>query len=103
MNLSPFLLSSILKIIFEVFGVILVSVQLFSPHRPVVDVAEVFLWLMAVGTIVCASFWSAWSAKEASIEQDKLLKVFFLVRNQYKDFCSLILKVVCHLTACKFV
>lgn len=51
-----------------------VSVQLYSPRRPVVDVAEVFLWLMAVGTIVCASYWSAWSAREAAIEQDKLLK-----------------------------
>lgn len=52
----------------------LVSVQLYSPLRPVVDVAEVFLWLMAVGTILCASYWSAWSAREAAIEQDKLLK-----------------------------
>lgn len=51
-----------------------VSVQLYSPRRPVVDVAEVFLWLMAVGTIVCASYWSAWSAREAAIEHDKLLK-----------------------------
>lgn len=40
-----------------------------------VDIAEVFLWLMAVGTILCASYWSAWSAREAAIEQDKLLKV----------------------------
>ncbi|KAJ4712057.1 Signal peptide peptidase-like [Melia azedarach] len=51
-----------------------VSVQLYSPRRPIVDVAEVFLWLMAVGTILCASYWSAWSAREAAIEQDKLLK-----------------------------
>ncbi|KAL5747509.1 hypothetical protein ACOSP7_024511 [Xanthoceras sorbifolium] len=51
-----------------------VSVQLYSPRRPLVDVAEVFLWLMAVGTILCASYWSAWSAREAAIEQDKLLK-----------------------------
>ncbi|KAJ8768573.1 hypothetical protein K2173_022685 [Erythroxylum novogranatense] len=51
-----------------------VSVQLYSPRRPLVDIAEVFLWLMAVGTILCASFWSAWSAKEAAIEQDKFLK-----------------------------
>ncbi|KAM7260388.1 hypothetical protein ACFE04_016129 [Oxalis oulophora] len=51
-----------------------VSVQLYSPQRPLVDVAEVFLWLMAVGTILCASYWSAWSAKEAAIENDKLLK-----------------------------
>ncbi|KAH9732636.1 Signal peptide peptidase-like 4 [Citrus sinensis] len=52
-----------------------VSVQLYSPRRPVVDVAEVFLWLMAVGTIFCASYWSAWTARETAIELDKLLKV----------------------------
>ncbi|KAG5626709.1 hypothetical protein H5410_011927 [Solanum commersonii] len=51
-----------------------VSVQLYSPKRPMVDVAEVFLWLMAVSTILCASYWSAWRAREAAIEQDKLLK-----------------------------
>ncbi|KAI8569594.1 hypothetical protein RHMOL_Rhmol02G0290000 [Rhododendron molle] len=51
-----------------------VSVQLYSPKRPLVDIAEAFLWLMAVGTILCASYWSAWSAREAAIEQDKLLK-----------------------------
>ncbi|KAK4786526.1 hypothetical protein SAY86_010359 [Trapa natans] len=51
-----------------------VSVQLYSPLRPTVDVAEVFLWLMAVGTILCASYWSAYSAKEAAIENEKLLK-----------------------------
>ncbi|GKU95255.1 hypothetical protein SLEP1_g8636 [Rubroshorea leprosula] len=51
-----------------------VLVQLYSPRRPVVDIAEVFLWLMAVGSILCASYWSAWSAREAAIEQDKLLK-----------------------------
>ncbi|PWA72509.1 PA domain, Presenilin/signal peptide peptidase [Artemisia annua] len=51
-----------------------VFVQLYSPRRPLVDVAEVFLWLMAVGTILCASYWSAWSAREAAIEQDQLLK-----------------------------
>ncbi|XP_044504057.1 signal peptide peptidase-like 4 isoform X1 [Mangifera indica] len=51
-----------------------VSVQLYSPKRPMVDVAEVFLWLMAVSTILCASYWSAWTAREAAIEQEKLLK-----------------------------
>ncbi|CAI0472197.1 unnamed protein product [Linum tenue] len=51
-----------------------VLLQLYSPKRPLVDVAEVFLWLMAVGTILCASYWSAWTAREAAIEQDKLLK-----------------------------
>lgn len=53
-----------------------VYVQLYSPKRPAVDVAEVFLWLMAVGTILCASYWSAWNAREAVIEQEKMLKVF---------------------------
>jgi signal peptide peptidase-like protein 2B len=51
-----------------------VSVQLYSPDRPLVDTAEVFLWLMAVGTILGASYWSAWSAREAVTEQEKLLK-----------------------------
>lgn len=51
-----------------------VAVQLYSPDRPIVDTAEVFLWLMAVGTILCASYWSAWSAREASIEHNKILK-----------------------------
>lgn len=55
-----------------------VEVQLYSPERPLVDVAEVFLWLMAVGTILCASYWSAYTAREAAIEQDKLLKVILL-------------------------
>ncbi|KAK7295093.1 hypothetical protein RJT34_17996 [Clitoria ternatea] len=52
----------------------IVSVQLYSPFRPLVDVAEVFLWLMAVGTILCASYWSAWTARETATEQEKLLK-----------------------------
>ncbi|KAL0339427.1 UNVERIFIED_CONTAM: Signal peptide peptidase-like 2 [Sesamum angustifolium] len=63
-----------------------VSIQIYSPKRPLVDVAEVFLWLMAVGTILCASYWSAWSAREAAIEQDKLLKDGsdeFLTKNTY--------------------
>uniref|UniRef100_A0A0E0Q2Z2 PA domain-containing protein n=2 Tax=Oryza TaxID=4527 RepID=A0A0E0Q2Z2_ORYRU len=45
-----------------------------NSDRPVVDTAEVFLWLMAVGTVLCASYWSAWSAREALCEQEKLLK-----------------------------
>ncbi|QHO08659.1 hypothetical protein HN51_067236 [Arachis hypogaea] len=38
------------------------------------DAAEVFLWLMAVGTILCASYWSAWTTREAAVERKKLLK-----------------------------
>ncbi|KAK8587996.1 hypothetical protein V6N13_086954 [Hibiscus sabdariffa] len=52
----------------------MVSVALYSPKRPAVDIAEVFLWLMAVGTILCASYWSACTAREVAIDQDKLLK-----------------------------
>ncbi|KAL4314616.1 hypothetical protein AHAS_Ahas15G0102900 [Arachis hypogaea] len=51
-----------------------VSVQLYSPRRPAVDVAEVFLWLLAVLTILCASYWSAWRVREAADEHNKLLK-----------------------------
>ncbi|CAH8330379.1 unnamed protein product [Eruca vesicaria subsp. sativa] len=29
---------------------------------------------MAIGTILCASYWSAWSSQEAAMEHDKLLK-----------------------------
>lgn len=60
-----------------------VSVQLYSPLRPLVDIAEVFLWLMAVGTILFASYWSAWSAREAAIEHDKLLKVILCLFGSY--------------------
>lgn len=65
-----------------------VSVQLYSPQRPLVDVAEVFLWLMAVGTILCASYWSAWTAREASIEQDKILKVKSFTHLYHNHLCS---------------
>ncbi|BBM98110.1 signal peptide peptidase-like 2B [Marchantia polymorpha subsp. ruderalis] len=51
-----------------------VRVLFYSPKRPLVDVAEVFLWLMAVGTILGASYWSAWSAKEAANEHYRRLK-----------------------------
>jgi hypothetical protein len=50
-------------------------VLLFSPKRPIVDISEVFLWVMAVGTILGASFWSAWTAKEAAQEHYRRLKV----------------------------
>ncbi|EFJ28538.1 hypothetical protein SELMODRAFT_93092 [Selaginella moellendorffii] len=51
-----------------------VRVIMDSPGRPLVDVAEVCLWLIAMGTILCASFWSAWEAKEAAHERCKRLK-----------------------------
>lgn len=72
------------------FAFFSVSVQLYSPLRPTVDVAEVFLWLMAVGTILCASYWSAWSARESAIEFEKLLKVNFNSVSIYLFFYELI-------------
>lgn len=51
-----------------------VKVQLYSPGRPAVDVAEIVLWVMAVGTITCASIWSAWSFYDAADEHCKLEK-----------------------------
>ncbi|KAK8938288.1 Signal peptide peptidase-like 2 [Platanthera guangdongensis] len=41
-----------------------VEVLLYSPERPVVDFSATFLWLMALGTIVCASLWAEFIACE---------------------------------------
>ncbi|XP_073388593.1 signal peptide peptidase-like 2 isoform X2 [Physcomitrium patens] len=51
-----------------------VRVLHYSPKRTMVDIAEVFLWLMALGTILSASFWSAWTAKESAQEHYRRLK-----------------------------
>ncbi|KAA8527324.1 hypothetical protein F0562_034579 [Nyssa sinensis] len=40
-----------------------VELLIYSPNRPIVDFSVVFLWLMAVGTIVCASLWSKFTAE----------------------------------------
>ncbi|KAK9146098.1 hypothetical protein Sjap_006001 [Stephania japonica] len=45
-----------------------VELLLFSPNRPVVDYSVIFLWLMAVGTIVCASLWSEITGSEQIAE-----------------------------------
>ncbi|XP_050143025.1 signal peptide peptidase-like 5 isoform X1 [Malus sylvestris] len=45
-----------------------VELLLYSPKRPVVDYSVVFLWLMAVGTIIVASFWSKITAPDKSDE-----------------------------------
>ncbi|KAJ3701602.1 hypothetical protein LUZ61_005307 [Rhynchospora tenuis] len=46
-----------------------VEILLYSPYRPIVDFSAVFLWIMAVGTIVCASLWAEWVACEQVEEQ----------------------------------
>ncbi|KAL6838693.1 hypothetical protein ACP4OV_031407 [Aristida adscensionis] len=45
-------------------SVLWIEVQLYSPNRPVVDLSACFLWIMAVGTIVCASLWTEFIACE---------------------------------------
>ncbi|KAL6970846.1 Signal peptide peptidase-like 3 [Sarracenia purpurea var. burkii] len=46
-----------------------VELKLYSPNRPIVDFSVVFLWLMAVGTIVCASLWSEFTSIEQNDER----------------------------------
>ncbi|XP_058103184.1 signal peptide peptidase-like 2 [Magnolia sinica] len=46
-----------------------VELLLYSPRQPVVDFSEIFLWLMAVGTIVCASIWGDFIACEQTDER----------------------------------
>ncbi|KAH7670516.1 Peptidase A22B signal peptide peptidase protein [Dioscorea alata] len=41
-----------------------VEVLLYSPKRPALDFSAIFIWLMAVGTIVCASLWPEFIACE---------------------------------------
>jgi hypothetical protein len=44
---------------------------------------------MAVGTILGSSYWSAWSAREGDIEQEKLLKV--LISNDMTIYAYMVL------------
>ncbi|KAM4106126.1 hypothetical protein ACB094_04G044000 [Castanea mollissima] len=46
-----------------------VELLLYAPDRPVVDYAVIFLWLMAVGTLFCASLWSDITASEKTDER----------------------------------
>lgn len=48
------------------FTLIVVEFLLYAPVRPVVDISVIFLWLMAVGTVACASLWSEFTAMEKS-------------------------------------
>ncbi|XP_059282705.1 signal peptide peptidase-like 5 [Lycium ferocissimum] len=47
-----------------------VSVMLYSPDRPVVDYSVSFIWLMAVGTIICAAFWKKFTQSKESDDYD---------------------------------
>ncbi|CAA7396171.1 unnamed protein product [Spirodela intermedia] len=46
-----------------------VEIRLYSPNRPVVDYSAIFLWLMAVLTIICASVWGEFIACERADER----------------------------------
>ncbi|KAJ8774335.1 hypothetical protein K2173_011584 [Erythroxylum novogranatense] len=35
-----------------------VEILLYAPKKPIVDYSVIFLWTMAVGTVICASMWS---------------------------------------------
>ncbi|KAI4370415.1 hypothetical protein MLD38_018769 [Melastoma candidum] len=50
-----------------------VEVLLYSPKRPILDVSVVFLWMMAIGTIICASIWSEFSSSQSDDERYKEL------------------------------
>lgn len=52
-----------------------VELQLYSPNRPVVDLSEVILWMMAVGTIVCSSIWAKFVANEEPDDHYKRLSI----------------------------
>lgn len=69
---------------------------LYSPKRPVVDYSVVFLWLMAVGTIIVASFWSKITAPEKSDENyNELAEKVCTCKPQFTVFTLL----VCSLNA----
>lgn len=51
-----------------------VEFLLFSPSRPIVDFSAIFLWLMAVGTIVSASLWPQYITCEHIDERYKHLR-----------------------------
>ncbi|KHN24971.1 Signal peptide peptidase-like 2B [Glycine soja] len=46
-----------------------VEILLYAPPRPLVDFSVAFLWLMSIGTIVCASLWSDLTTPEKSDER----------------------------------
>lgn len=52
---------------------IAVEILLYAPPRPLVDFSVAFLWLVSVGTIVCASLWSDLTAPEMSDERYNVL------------------------------
>ncbi|EYU32730.1 hypothetical protein ABFS82_14G040000 [Erythranthe guttata] len=46
-----------------------VELLLYAPNRPILDYSVIFLWMMAVGTVVTASLWSEITGSENSDER----------------------------------
>ncbi|KAH7422244.1 hypothetical protein KP509_13G098800 [Ceratopteris richardii] len=63
-----------------------VKVQLYSPPRPAVDAAEFVLWIMAVGTISCASIWSTWRFYEMKDDHSRENADNFDEKHDAEDF-----------------
>ncbi|CAK9313748.1 unnamed protein product [Citrullus colocynthis] len=49
-----------------------VKLLLYAPKRPVVDFSVVFLWMMAVGTVACATLWSEITAEQTEERYNEL-------------------------------
>ena len=53
---------------------------LYAPTRPIVDYSVIFLWAMAVGTIVTASLWQEFGSSEHIDERyNELSKVYHIL------------------------
>ena len=68
-----------------------VEFLLYAPTRPVVDFSVIFLWAMAVGTIVTASLWQEFGTSEHADERynelSKVYHILFSMSIMYIDVC----------------
>ncbi|KAF3682995.1 putative pirin-like protein-like [Capsicum annuum] len=71
-----------------------VEMMLYSPDRPIVDYSVSFIWLMAVGTIVCAALWKKFTKPKESDEM-----VMEQPRRRMKKFCTLLHGLLLHLSS----
>ncbi|XP_065865703.1 signal peptide peptidase-like 2 [Euphorbia lathyris] len=46
-----------------------VELRFYAPSRPIVDYSVAFLWMMAVGTVFCATLWSEFTASEETVDR----------------------------------
>ncbi|OAY84471.1 Signal peptide peptidase-like 2, partial [Ananas comosus] len=50
------------RFLFTSFLLSKLDILLYSPTRPVIDFSIIFLWSMAVGTVICASLWEEFTS-----------------------------------------